>query len=612
MNSADLIADPTAHLSPQVWERADRALVAKAIGEYAHELLISPEHLGDDEYRLVTAAAVYSFTARRLPLDHWEVDPASVEVQRSGGAGAGVPARPRATQLVLDLRDELGLTDAVLPLYLEEVAATTAARAWTLHRGGPTSEELLEAGFQEVEAAMTAGHPVFVAGSGRIGFDADDLRRYAPESGATFRMEWVAVRRDRCVLALGEGLEEESLYSSELDAPVRERFREVLRGHGLDPADYLPVPVHPWQWRRRVMTTFAPELADRTLVHLGTDGDARRAQQSVRTAFNASHPRRSYVKTALSVLNMGFLRGLSTEYMSVTPAINDWVHDVVSSDPVLLERGFRVLRERAAVGYRPPLYEQAAPKGSPYRKMLAALWRESPVPLVEPGQKLVTMASLLHRDDDGRSFAAALVRASGLAPRNWLRRYLEAYLVPVLRCYYAHDLVFMPHGENLILVLEDHAVVSTFMKDIGEEVALLDTAAPLPADVERIRADIPEHLRLLSVQTDVFDCFFRQLSALLDGAGVLVADDFWDEVAACVLDHQGAHPEDAAAHVRGDLFTPTFARSCLNRLQLRDNQQMVDIADPATAIRIVGELENPLAAAAPARGAAEGSLVSSA
>ena len=35
--------------------------------------------------------------------------------------------------------------------------------------------------------------------------------------------------------------------------------------------------------------------------------------------------------------------------------------------------------------------------------MVAALWRESPVPRLAPGERLATMASLLHRDADGRA-----------------------------------------------------------------------------------------------------------------------------------------------------------------------------------------------------------------
>ena len=57
------------------------------------------------------------------------------------------------------------------------------------------------------------------------------------------------------------------------------------------------------------------------------------------------------MKTALSIQNMGFTRGLSPNYMGATPAINDWVADVVGDDPTLRGCGFTVLRERAAIGY---------------------------------------------------------------------------------------------------------------------------------------------------------------------------------------------------------------------------------------------------------------------
>ena len=50
--------------------------------------------------------------------------------------------------------------------------------------------------------------------------------------------------------------------------------------------------------------------------------------------------------------------------------------------------------------------------------------------------------------------------------------------------------------------------------------------------------------------------------------------------------------ERVAAH---DLFTERFTLSCLNRLQLRNNRQMVDLADPASALCLRGMLANPLA-----------------
>jgi siderophore synthetase component len=205
------------------------------------------------------------------------------------------------------------------------------------------------------------------------------------------------------------------------------------------------------------------------------------------------------------------------------------------------------------------------------------------------------MASLVHVDHEGRSFAGALIERSGLTPADWLRRYLHAYYTPLLHSFYAYDLVFMPHGENVVLVLKDGVVERAVYKDIAEEIAVMDPDAVLPPTVERLRVDVPEDKKLLSIFTDVFDCFFRFLAANLAAEGVIGEDDFWRTVADCVRDYQASAPELADRFRQYDMFAPEFALSCLNRLQLRDNEQMVDLADPAGALQLVGTLKNPLA-----------------
>jgi siderophore synthetase component len=301
------------------------------------------------------------------------------------------------------------------------------------------------------------------------------------------------------------------------------------------------------------------------------------------------------VKTALSVLNMGFMRGLSAAYLGAAPAINEWLAQLIDSDPVLKATGMSIIRERAAVGYLHREYEAATDRHSPYRKMLAALWRESPVPSLKEGESLATMASLVHVDHEGRGFAAALIERSGLTPVLWLRHWLRAYFTPLLHSFYAYGLVFMPHGENVILVLKDGVVQRAIYKDIAEEIAVLDPDAALPPAVGRLRMEIPEDKKLLSIFTDVFDCFFRFLAANLADEGVLAEDDFWRTVADTVREYQAGAPQLADRFRQYDMFAPEFALSCLNRLQLRNNRNMLDLADPAGALQLVGTLKNPIA-----------------
>ncbi|MFJ5099910.1 IucA/IucC family protein [Streptomyces sp. NPDC088554] len=587
------------HLTPALWDRAGRLLIRKALAEFSHERILTPEPLGGDGRGAGERYAVrgddgsteYRFTARRFALDHWQIPADSITRHRDD---AELPLD--ALDFFIELRDTLGLSAEILPVYLEEISSTLAGTAYKLTKKPVTSAELITAGFQEIETGMTEGHPCFVANNGRLGFGVDEYRAYAPETAAPVRLIWLAAHRDHATFTAGAGLDYASLVREELAPATRERFATVLRDQGLDPERYLLIPVHPWQWWNKLSVTFAGELGHRRLVCLGEGDDDYLAQQSIRTFFNTGDPARHYVKTALSVLNMGFMRGLSAAYMEATPAINDWLARLIDSDAILRAARFSIIRERAAIGYHHRQYEAATAKGSPYLKMLAALWRESPVPSLRGRERLATMASLLHVDRAGGSFAGALIAESGRSPADWLRRYLDAYLVPVLHSFYAYDLVFMPHGENVILVIEDGTVQRAIFKDIAEEIAVLDPHAVLDPAVERIRADVPEEMKILSVFTDVFDCFLRFLGAELVTDGVLPDEDvFWRTVAECVRGYQGSVPQLADKFARYDLFAGEFALSCLNRLQLRDNRQMVDLADPAGALQLVGTLTNPIA-----------------
>lgn len=583
-------------LDVTTWASVNRDLVRKTLAELAHERLLAPEPLNSTEaewthYRLVTdePGTEYRFHARIMNLNHWHIQADSIEKWVNGAA---TPLDSLA--LIIELKTTLGMGPEQLPTYLEEISSTLYAAAHKRHRPCLSAAELVDADFQTLEMAMAEGHPCFLANNGRIGFDTIDFRRYTPETGAPVQLIWLAAHRRHTDFACSDDLSEDTLLKEEIDPHTRARFEALLREQGLTPSDYHYLPVHPWQWFNKLTSLFAPDLARADLVCLGYGPDRYQAQQSIRTFFNRSQPRNHYVKTALSILNMGFMRGLSPYYMSTTPAINDFLANLIKQDPYLNGTGFCILREVAGVGYRQPHFEQALDAHSPYRKMLSALWRESPLPRVAAHEKPMTMAALLHEDANGKPLLPALIEASGLAPDEWLTRYLDVYMKPLLHCFYAHDLVFMPHGENLILVMDDHVPVRAIMKDIAEETAIMNEDLVLQERVQRLTVAVPEHLKSLSILTDLFDCFFRFMADILVTHTSLTEADFWRSVANCIHDYQNAHPHLADKFRRYDLFAPEFTLSCLNRLQLANNQQMIDLGDPSKNLQFAGTLSNPV------------------
>jgi siderophore synthetase component/RimJ/RimL family protein N-acetyltransferase len=587
---------PLCHLSSANWQRANDWLVAKAIAEFTHERLLFPTPVSDADRRRRTSywlrapgcTRTYTFDAQEFALDHLQVVKDSLRVDDTGA-----PHPVDLLQFVIDFRDQLNLGANVLPVYLEELTNTLSVMAFKFEHQTATAADLVHADFQEIERAMLEGHPCFIANSGRVGFDAYDQSSFTPECYMSMTLEWVAVHRNRAHVSTVQTLSYEQLMASELDETTRDHFTRTLMDLGLNPKNYLWMPLHPWQWSNKLRMTFASDIACHDIVHLGRSTDSYQAQQSVRTAFNRSAPRKRYVKMALSVLNMGFMRGLSADYLHGTPAINDWVASQLEPDPELMARGFRLLKEVAGIGYRQPEFDRLE-KTSPYRKMLATLWRESPLDQSRTGERLMTFAALLHRDAEGVALLPQLVLASGLEPTDWLRRLLEVYLVPIAHCMFAHELAFMPHGENLILILENNAPVGVYLKDIAEEVVLM-SHLDVPQDVERIRVHVPTRLKALGIHTDLFDCFMRHLAPLVTELPGVEECTFWRLTAEVLTAYQHRHPELHSKFEAYDLFAPQFLRSCLNRLQLKNNRQMVDLSSPTEALQFAGTLDNPIA-----------------
>nr|WP_025373297.1 GNAT family N-acetyltransferase [Advenella mimigardefordensis] len=593
------------HLDPDIWKHVNRHLVAKAIAEFSHEQILTPAHSatadgsrnvadeGQQAYVLVSddGKTQYHYLARPMMLRHWHISEPSVTRICNGQT-----LEPDALSFIIDFKEALAIPADKLPIYLDEISSTLYGAAYKRYHQSLDSRALLHADYQQIEAAMSEGHPGFVANNGRIGFNVFDYESYTPETGSRFTLVWLAVHRQHAHFASLSTLEYDSFLRGELGEQQVTAYRGQLQEQGLAPDDYLFMPTHQWQWFNRLSIAFAADIAQRNIVYLGMGQDHYQAQQSIRTYFNHTDHDKCYVKTSLSILNMGFMRGLSPYYMAGTPAINEWLKQLIGNDPFLRQSGFDILQEVASIGYTNRYYEAALKKDSPYKKMLSVLWRESPAAKVKESERLMTMASLLHRDRDGQALLPLMIEQSGLAADQWLSRYFDAFLVPVVHCFYAYELVFMPHGENLIMVMDHRNVPQRcIMKDIAEESAILDENFDIPEHIARLKVSVPEDYKILGIFIDIFDGVFRHMSDILHSSGVCPEQQFWRLAALSVRRYQQAHPALADKFRRYDFFADDFRHSCLNRLQLKNNLQMVDLSDTAGSLTMAENLLNPVA-----------------
>ncbi|MFI7337888.1 IucA/IucC family protein [Streptomyces sp. NPDC050085] len=516
-----------------------------------------------------------------------------------GAVDAPLPPKRLTDPLAFLLRTKhlLNLDGTTLGHIIRELTVTLAADARLDHTALPATR-LADLGYAELEGHQT-GHPWLVLNKGRLGFSATDASRWAPEARRHTSLPWIAVHTNLATYRGAAGLESaEALYSRELDAPTRQLFAETLRKRGLDPATYLYLPVHPWQWDDIVLPLFAPSVAANAIVPLPTDGDQRLPQQSIRTFLNTSRPERHTVKLPLSVLNTLVWRGLPTERTLAAPAVTTWMLSLRDADPFLKDEcAVVLLGEVASVAVQHPLYDGLDEVPYQYRELLGAIWREPVTRHLAPGERARTLASLLHVDPEGRAFTAELVARSPLDPKAWLRRLFAALLPPLLRFLYRYGTVFSPHGENAIVIFDEHDIpvrlaVKDFVDDVNVSAESLPEHATMPQDVRNVLLTESPAFLTQFIHSGLFIGVFRYLAPLCEEQLGVPEADFWSLVRAEILRHQVRFPELKERYEMFDLLTPHIERLCLNRNRLHLDGYRDRSHRPHAAVH--GTVANPL------------------
>jgi len=382
------------HLQATTWEIVNRLLIRKAISEFTHELIFQPMLIDENPlgnlYAIATdnQAYKYHFKAKKFQLDHWLVDTESIVKRDVDGNEVALDA----IHFITEFKNTLGIPDEFLGTYLEEITSTLTGASYKYENEQFSATELALQSFQDIEHGMTEGHPCFVANNGRIGFNINDYHAFSPEANQPFKIYWIAAHKNFATYTAIEGYAYESLLESELGILKIADFKQELLNNNVAVDDYVFMPVHPWQWTNKIVHVFAPDIAQKNIILVGESEDEFSAQQSIRTLFNLSNPKKLYTKTALSILNMGFMRGLSPYYMKSTPPITKWITNLLAKDEYLNQNGFTMLGEVATVGYENHYYEVLG-KTNPHNKMLSALWRESPFSKINDKQRVMTMAA---------------------------------------------------------------------------------------------------------------------------------------------------------------------------------------------------------------------------
>ena len=549
------------------WRLAGQRLIEMAIAEFLYEEIIQVTDLKDNRYQLTLDDQTYTFKAQNYLLGHWQIEEGSV---RELSVVEDVPAWNLHT-FIRAFSNQTEVKPFTKAYLIKEMNNTWLAEAHLFDESRLSSEAALTASHHEIEG-MLRGHPWLIMSKGRMGFGYDDYLSAAPELSPTVKVLWLAVHRDLAEFRSTEEWQAGTLYQHELDAEELESFEQQLHERGCSCRDYFLIPVHAWQWHQWLVPTYANEIVDQRIIELGVGQDDYVPMQSIRTLCNISQPERHYVKLPVSIFNTAVYRGLPSKRNLAAPAVTAWLKQIQSQDSDLKQSGVAFLGEVATLTIHQPCFDQI--DGAPYqfKELFGCLWRESVDPVIGTGEQALSQAALLHRDINGQSILAVLIQASGLSPLQWLKRFAEVSVTPLLICLYKYGLAFSPHGENTMLIHANGVPQKMVLKDFIDDVNLVDEDFPELASLPiegQILLRHPAHELSHFIFTGLFMVHYRYIcNVFLQDYPEHSEVDFWQTISSVIEAFHQSHPELAERIEKFAMFRAEFEKICLNRVRL--------------------------------------------
>lgn len=594
MHHTDILTEA---FDAEVWQKAEKNLVAKILSEFMYEELISPQihqkRKNEVDCYLDLGDVDYHFEAKSYLLNDFRV--LSESIGRREKNEKTDQQQVSAIQFLMDVNVVIGMSPITLGHLIKELNHTLLADAHIIMKKQNQQEDIIDMDYARLEGEME-GHPWITYNKGRIGFSYDDYLAYAPERKQTIKFNWIAVHKSKASFQ-SEGSDFDRFIRNEIGHDELNGFQTKLKDKGLNVSDYFFMPVHEWQWKNVLIPLYGEDIANRFIVPLQEGADDYLPQQSIRTFVNDSDKQKHHVKLPMSILNTLVYRGLPSERTKVAPFITDYIQHIKKKDAFLRDECRVILPgEVASINYDHPYFSKV--EGVPYQylELLGCIWRESLHNYTEEGEKPITLAALLHVDGEGKPSVSKWIEASGMTVEQWMDRLFQVSLPPLLHYLYQYGMVFSPHGQNMVLILKDHIPTRVAIKDFVDDVNISDQ--PLP-EIEQMNEDLkdvllsepPEGLCQF-IFTGLFVCHFRYLSHLLDEYHDYSEYDFWRQVRNVILDYQKTFPHLQERFELFDLLKPTFTKLCLNRNRLLDYGYKDEGERPHASL--YGKVRNPL------------------
>ncbi len=323
----------------------------------------------------------------------------------------------------------------------------------------PTNSQAL---FYEQWASQ--GHPVHPLVKTKLGFNPEDVIAYSPEFSPTVAISVVAIHTSLAVIDLETNDIHYKNYFSKTFPNIYAKFDKSLQTLSLNPDEYLPLFIHPWQEKNVLPKLYKKWIDEKKIISLSDIKIDMHPSLSFRTLYSSDTI--PHIKLPTTILSTTATRTLCPNSVHNSPRVSGVLRDILSKNQAELST-LRLLYD--SIGIRINTYNAEVDK------QLAMLIRDAISTAVNPSETPIISAALFSNTlKNNTPLLVEIMDAFFNTTQPTEKQVLDYFshlthtiLQPNLFLYSRYGIALESHQQNSTIIFKKNKPVAILVKDIG-------------------------------------------------------------------------------------------------------------------------------------------------
>ncbi|MEB1808462.1 MAG: hypothetical protein LPK26_14420 [Bacillaceae bacterium] len=437
------------------------------------------------------------------------------------------------------------------------------------------------------EQSCVTGHQLHPCTKSKVGLTIEEIMQYSSEFDQVVELSFVALHKDVVYINPQFEYRQMNEFWSKEYPELYDCFINSCLEKGVNPDEYVVLPVHPWQKEQTIPELYAIELEKGVVFFIDNYRMPTKPTLSVRTVAPISVDKKYHLKLPINVQMTSAVRTISPNSVHNGPELTGIIKTILEREKNF-NGTFHVAGEDFGIRFNSTIENDT--NAYHRNKNLSLLIRPNPESLVNEDETVMVACGLYSPSPvSSRLVVYEIVdqfhlrRPSHSLEENvtsFFKKYIDVVLSGIIPLMTRYGIGLEGHLQNSLIVFKDNEPVKAFIRDLGgvrvykkrlEQQGVPGTFYPNSVTI----GDDFVEMQNKVIHT-VFQSHIGELTAHLARQYPIEEQELWDIVREVCIDiftelkQDGTLREDIEMDMAA-LFGPTVETKALTIMRLKDD-----------------------------------------